>query len=174
MGSHGMGKRKGAAFERRICVALSRFIDPDGNDTIFWRSAMSGGRATIQNRKGIANKTQLGDITCVHKAGLWITDNFFIECKFYGDLDLESSILIGRGKLAKFWRKAVKEAKNCKRHPLLIAKQNRTPTLVLTTQEGLKCFNTFTHTDDIVPRVCFWRSVTSQPVQIMFFEDMFK
>lgn len=167
-------KMKGAAFERKVCVALSRFIDPRSEDTLFWRSSLSGGRATIQNRKGIVNKTQLGDITSVDPRGRWVTDNFFIECKFYGDLDLESSILIDRGRLSKFWRKVVKEAKNAKRHPLLIAKQNRTPILVLTTLNGLKCFNTFAPNDDVTPRVCFWRSAVSQPVQIMFFEDMFK
>src|SRR5690242_5955748 len=97
---HGGGKQKGSSFERKVCKVLSRFVDPDGTDTHFWRSAMSGGRSTIQRKKGIRNDKQVGDITCVSNKGAWLTDLFLIECKFYKDLNLASGLLFGKGKLA--------------------------------------------------------------------------
>lgn len=143
MGKGGKGKRKGSKQERKICWALSRFIDPNGEDTIFWRSAMSGGRATVQSRKGIKNTNQAGDITCIDERGAWLTDLFCIESKFYKSLDLEASLLLGKGKLAAFWRSHYKVSKSVDRAPLLIARQNRTPTLVILDAKGLSKFRTY-------------------------------
>jgi hypothetical protein len=139
----GGGKGKGSGFERKVCVTLSRFVDPGGEDTIFWRSAMSGGRATVQGRKGIANKTQLGDITCVHEKGAFLTEMFVIECKFYGNLDLVAFLFKGKGKLREFWDVLVKQADKHGKNPLLIARQNRLDTLMLTTEKGKACLKTF-------------------------------
>mgnify|MGYP001616955594 CR=1 FL=1 len=139
----GGGKGKGAAFEREVCRDLSRFVDPKGTDTLFWRSAISGGRATVERRKGIKNRTQLGDITCIHKSGHWLTELFYLECKFYRDLDLASSLLFGKGKLAAFWRETVDKATECEREPLLIARQNRTDALVVFSASGLVKFKSF-------------------------------
>lgn len=139
----GGGKQKGAAFERKICWALSRFIDPKGKDTLFWRSAMSGGRATVQARKGIKNTTQLGDITCIDPRGRWITDNYVVECKFYKSLDIETGLLNGRGNLFKFWKHHCKLARKARKKPILIAKQNQTQTLVLMDGPGMIVYKTF-------------------------------
>lgn len=132
----GGGKQKGAQFERQVCWDLSRYVDPDGDDTLFWRSAMSGGRATVQRRKGVKNTTQAGDITPIHSKGSWLTDLFVIECKFYKDLDLGPSILFKKGKLSQFWKEVRKKAKEQGKHPMLIAKQNRADTLVVLTTKG--------------------------------------
>lgn len=137
MGKGGKGKRKGSGYERKVCWALSRFIDPDGEDTIFWRSAMSGGRATVQGRKGIKNTNQAGDITCIDEKGQGFTDTFVIECKFYKDLDLASCLLFGTGKLAKFWKKHRKLAKKHGREPIMIAKQNRLPAFVIVSERAM-------------------------------------
>jgi hypothetical protein len=136
MGAH--SKQKGANFERWVCRQLSRYIDPQGTDTLFWRSAMSGGRATQQFKQGIKNKTQLGDITCVHEQGHWITNRYMLECKFYAKLDIASSLLFGHGHLAKFWSDHVKASEGKDRHPLLIAKENFREPLVLITEQGLR------------------------------------
>lgn len=166
------GKSKGAGFEREICKKLSRFIDPKGTDTLFWRSAMSGGRATVQNRKkGIENKTQLGDITCVSKAGLWLTETFVIECKFWKDLDITSCLIKRKGKLIQFWREVKKVAKKHDKHPLLIAKQNNIETLVLTTINGWTSYKTYRH-NDTLPIVEFYDK--NRTVLIFKFREMFQ
>jgi len=138
-----MGKNKGSSFERKVCWDLSRLIDPKGEDTLFWRSAMSGGRSTIQKRKGIKNTTQLGDITAVHEKGLYLTELFVIECKFYKSLGIESSLLVQKGQLYKFWKLVKKVAKRNDRSPILIAKQNRSPVLIIFDKNGLQKWNTF-------------------------------
>ena len=140
----GGGKQKGAAFERKVCEQLSRFIVPGTNETLFWRSAMSGGRATVRHKQGKkGDDNQAGDITCVHEAGRWLTEYFVIECKFYSDLDIEAFILSNKGKLAKFWNEVRLLAKRHKKTPMLIAKQNRTKTLLLLTTSGVNSFDVF-------------------------------
>lgn len=138
----GGGKQKGASFERQVCTDLSRFVDPDGSDTLYWRSAMSGGRATVQARSGVRNSTQLGDITCVHPRGEWLTSLMVIECKFYKDLNFGNSILFKKGNLYTFWKQVKKIAKKNDRHPLLIAKQNKSPAIVVFDKMGLQSFTT--------------------------------
>lgn len=168
----GGGKQKGASFEREVCHDLSRFIDPDGDDTLFWRSAMSGGRATLHHRKGINNETQLGDITCVHERGRWLTEYFVIECKHHANLNLASSLLFGRGKLVKFWREVCEVAASKERRPLLIAKQNRTETLVVTTEAGLQTIQTFRTRRPV--RVITRSNVMGLPALVCLYTKMFK
>ena len=182
MSKPGYGKIKGSAFEREVCRDLSRFVDPKSSDTLFWRSAMSGGRATLQHRKNVSklckdlnqklikNTTQVGDITCVHKDGHWLTQVFYIEVKFYKDLDLASSLLFGKGKLAKFWRETVEKANEVEREPLLVARQNRTDALVVFSPSGLVKFRSFGYAPSVImtssplsltasARVCLYREV---------------
>lgn len=128
---NGGGKGKGSTYERKVCGQLSRWISNGAMSDIFWRSAMSGGRATVAHRKGIAVR-QAGDITAVSPEGHILCDHSFIELKHYRDLDFDAFFLTGKGRLAKFWEIAVREAKKHEREPLLIARQNRTPDVVLT------------------------------------------
>jgi hypothetical protein len=121
---NGGGKRKGSAFEREICVALSLWVSKGKRKDLLWRSAMSGGRATVTRKRGEKNTTQTGDITAVHPDGNKLTNNFVIECKKYKDLDVASGLLFGRGRLAKFWAQAYRESHIVGKMPLLIAKQN--------------------------------------------------
>ena len=75
-----LSKQKGAEFERKICKQLSRWIDSNRED-LFWRSAMSGGRATLKSNKGEVSG-QAGDITSIDKIGQWfktMTTNDYIR-----------------------------------------------------------------------------------------------
>lgn len=127
----GGGKGKGAGFEREICKKLSLWISNGKREDLFWRSAMSGGRATLGHRKGKDLRYQAGDITATHPDGHVFTDYFYAECKFVNNLDLEGFFFKNTGKLNAFWCKTLVEAEKHKRHPFLVAKQNRLPTLVL-------------------------------------------
>ncbi len=77
----GRGSRTGSAFEREICVLLSRWWTNDQRDDIFWRSAGSGARATVRGRKGKSTAHQHGDIACTDPIGSPLTDLFAIELK---------------------------------------------------------------------------------------------
>lgn len=127
----GRGKAKGSAFERWICAALSLWVTNGASKDVFWRSAMSGGRATIHVGRGQKNR-QAGDICAVAPEGHILTDQYFIECKHLKDLNLTGFVLSDVGPLAKFWKVCVEQATTHGRIPMLIAKQNQQPVMVLT------------------------------------------
>lgn len=132
------GKQKGSAYERQICVKLSRWVSAGKNDDLFWRSAMSGGRATVSAKSGKKLNNQAGDICAVGPKGFILTATHYLECKFYKDLDLESFFLKGQGKLAAFWVEATKQAALHSKTPLLIAKQNRCSSLLVAPPNALQ------------------------------------
>jgi hypothetical protein len=126
----GGGKQKGAGFERKICVALSQWVSAGTRKDCFWRSAMSGGRATLGLRKGDKHLSQGGDVSAIDPLGAPLTERFCVEIKFYKDLDL-AAFWLGYGTLHRFWERALADAQSYGKEPMLIAKQNLYPTLVL-------------------------------------------
>ena len=129
MGS--LSKQKGASFERFICVALSKWVSAGERDDLFWRSSMSGGRATIGKKAEKSRAQQAGDISAIDPAGHVLTDRFFIECKHVKDLHLTGFLLSGAGDLARYWKVARREAKAHGKEPMLIAKQNMYPVIMI-------------------------------------------
>lgn len=123
-------KRKGSQFERDVCKSLSLWVSGGKDVDLFWRSAMSGGRATVQRKKGVAVR-QGGDICSVAPEGHVFTDRFYCECKSYKQLQIDRFIILGTGKLAAFWKETKKQAALHDKEPLLIAKQNGFPILVV-------------------------------------------
>ena len=124
------GKQKGSGFERECCKELSLWITDGKMEDCLWRSAMSGGRATVARRKGQMVR-QSGDICAVSPEGHILTDKWFIECKNYRRLQLDQFLVKGTGDLATFWKKACEEAARDSKDPMLIAKQNSWPTLII-------------------------------------------
>lgn len=127
----GGGKAKGSAFERRVCKELSLWVTAGKNEDVFWRSAMSGGRATVAHKRGAKLSRQAGDISAVAPEGHALTDKFYIEVKHVKSLDLLQFYAKGTGHLAKFWKVAKREAKRHGRRPLIIARQNNLPTVII-------------------------------------------
>lgn len=132
----GGGKQKGASFERDVCRKLSLWVTYSKQEDVFWRSAMSGGRSTVAHAKGKRMAAQAGDISCIHPAGQIFADVFLIECKHYADLNY-TGLLTGTGNLLAFWEELDKQCLRYEKLPFLIAKQNRLPTMVCTTRQGL-------------------------------------
>lgn len=127
----GGGKAKGSAFERDVCKQLSKWVTKGERDDVFWRSAISGGRATVRFAKGKTTEHQAGDICAVHPSGHSFTSYWFIECKFVKSYRIDLFFLGDGGLLYDFWQKAVQEASKYRRTPMLIAKQNRGRTIVV-------------------------------------------
>lgn len=134
----GGGKQKGSAFERMVCERLSLCVTKGANRDVFWRSATSGGRGTLLKKRGKEEKgNQAGDITSVGPEGHRLTSRVYIECKFYRDLSLQSFLLgLNKGGLYNFWKQTKEAAKQHNREPMLIAKQNNVPALVITRKEA--------------------------------------
>lgn len=131
----GGSKRKGSAFERETCVMLSKWLSGGEREDIFWRSSMSGGRATVARKKGKNLSSQVGDVSCIHPMGHKFIEAFTVECKHYTDLNFEG-LLTGKGKLIEFWKVLFKQAGE--KHRFLIAKQNRLPVYIGLTYDGMK------------------------------------
>lgn len=132
----GGGKAKGASFERDICRQLSLWVSKGTQEDCFWRSAMSGGRATVAHAKGKRLAAQAGDISCVHPTGAPLVNRFFMECKFYASLDF-AGLLTDSGNLVKFWKEAVDQSLRYDKEPMLIAKQNRLNTVFCLNMPGV-------------------------------------
>jgi hypothetical protein len=126
----GGGKAKGSSFEREICKKLSLWVSEGRRDDLFWRSAMSGGRATVRSKVGKATINQLGDITAIDPLGFPLTDKFVIECKNYANLEW-SSFIYGKGFVWKTWEILFKLSLDNNKRPFLILKQNMQKPLVL-------------------------------------------
>lgn len=101
------------------------------SEDLFWRSAMSGGRATVGFRKGKDHSRHAGDISATSVAGHALTDEWYVECKAYRNLQIGSGMIKGVGKLFTFWNEAVLQAEQYGKKPMLIAKQNQVPVIVL-------------------------------------------
>lgn len=132
-------KGKGSSFERKVCTTLSLWVTEGKQNDCFWRSSISGGRATVAHNKGKTNR-QAGDICSVSPEGHILTEKFFIECKHYRKLQIDKFILLKEGTLAKFWVTCNNQAFNHKRWPMLIVKENGKPELVITYQDHLTNF----------------------------------
>lgn len=134
----GGAQAKGASFEREVCVLFSLWISQGKRRDCFWRTAMSGGRATIARKGGRMNKSQVGDICAVDELGHPFIDRFIVECKHYKDLSIESGIIARTGLAYQFWIKLYRQCKALRfaREPLLILRQNNTKTLIITTWTG--------------------------------------
>jgi len=125
-----MSKQKGAAFERWVCQQLSLWVSHGKRRDLFWRSAMSGGRATLGARKGQKHRTQCGDISAISPEGAALTTVFMVECKCYRSLDLHKMVY-GKGRLVKMWRALMEESAKFNRDPMLIFKENGRPPMVV-------------------------------------------
>lgn len=133
----GGGKNKGSSFERSICCRLSLWLTDNKREDVLWRSAMSGGRSTVAFAKGKRFASQAGDICSIDPLGNALTDKFMVECKFYSDLNFVG-LLTYKGNLAKFWGTAKTQAAQCKKLPMMIAKQNAQPIVVCLSKEGAR------------------------------------
>lgn len=129
-------KQKGAAFEREACVRLSLWVSGGKERDLFWRSAMSGGRASRGHARGETLRRQAGDICAVSPEGHRLTDEFFIELKHVKDLAIGSFFLKGKGALAGYWTVALREAARYQRRPMLIARQNFFDTIIIVPTNG--------------------------------------
>lgn len=147
----GGGKSKGASFEREICVRLSIWISNGLQEDVFWRSAMSGGRATVGQKKGKKHSSQVGDISCIHSTGNHFIEYFAPECKHYANLDWQG-LVTGKGKLLQFWAEINKQAEAHGKHPMLFARQNRLPTVVCLTHSGTTTLSLQGHQTIIISR----------------------
>jgi hypothetical protein len=94
------GHNKGGKFERDVSRMLSLWWSGGKNDDVFWRTAGSGGRATMRGRRG-KSTAQVGDIAAVDPSGEPFIAKVVLELKRgYGKFDL-LDLIDSRGKKPK-------------------------------------------------------------------------
>ena len=147
-------KQKGSSWEIQICRLLSMWISEGKRVDVFWRSAMSGGRATIGLDRGFKHKAQAGDISAIAALGERLLDHFIIESKFYKDLQLTNMVLKENGFLYDFWTDLTTKATVFDKQPMLIGRQNSFPPFVLMNNESMDIFDlTPAHAAAVLPRL---------------------
>lgn len=133
----GGGGKKGGEFERDVCKELSKAISGGLRKDLFWRTSMSGGRATLMRRAGQRNLSQMGDVSSLDSSSNWLTDRYMIECKHSKDTGLLPFLIHGGGKIANWVSTMEQQGHECQRRPLLVFRQNHMPILVLTRENGV-------------------------------------
>jgi hypothetical protein len=128
----GRGKSKGSAFEREISKQLSLWWSNGQRDDLFWRTAASGGRATVRKKKG-KNTGDSGDIASTDPDSAAMTKAFSMELKAgYNTYTLDTLLYRSdQSPLIKFFDQAIQsmrqsEAKNW----MVIHKIDRKPLTV--------------------------------------------
>lgn len=123
-------KQKGSSFERDTCRKLSLWLSQGERDDLLWRSAMSGGRATVGLADGVTRRAQAGDLSSIDAMSHSFIDTHVVECKHYRMIEADTLVFTNKGELAKFWDRAQEDAMEHGKRPWLIAKQNHRPTLL--------------------------------------------
>lgn len=132
----GRSKAKGSSFERQICKALSHWLSKGKSTDLFWRTSLSGGRATVQHRKGVKVR-QAGDICAVSPEGHAFTEIWYCECKHIKNMNLSGFLIANQGPLSVFWPVACREAEKHGLQPMIIIR-SRGPILVITKPQALE------------------------------------
>lgn len=132
-----MGKsNKGGQFERDIARTLSLWWTNGERDNVFWRSSMSGGRATVRARKGQNTNYLAGDLTATDPIGAPLIESTVVELKRgykrWCILDLVDSKKPSSSVLASFLDQVEEELKQAKvKSFLLICKRDGREPIVL-------------------------------------------
>lgn len=132
------GSQKGAAFERTIAKQISLWVSGGTNPDLLWRSASSGARSTVRRKatgKGIDN--QASDIAPTHVDAEPFSSLFILECKHYKVIQAQVALYDWPASmLAKWWAKARIDAVSVGKVPLLVAKENQRPALLVCPDYG--------------------------------------
>ncbi len=78
-------------------------------------------------------------MTAIAAEGYPLAEQVLCEFKHYSDLNIPQGLLKGTGWLKEFWVRTCKDAARIGKQPLLVARQNRYPTLALLSP-GFKLF----------------------------------
>jgi len=151
--------QKGSTYERDICRRLSLWVSNRLRQDVFWRTAMSGGRATMRSRlapNASPFTAQAGDISAIHPWGHLLLDLFTVECKYWRDLHLEHLIFDQAGYIGKLWIEPNKTAALHKREPFVVLKQNQRLDIVATTLRGWRILHVGATQTDSMPRIVYF------------------
>ena len=126
-----MKSAKGGEFERQMSKDLSLWWNNGERDDVFWRTAMSGGRATVRGRQGKQTFGACGDIQAVDPVGQPLTRLCTIELKRgYTNTSFGDVLEIRETKTQQPWEMFVEQAMEAAQrartpHWMLICKRDK-------------------------------------------------
>lgn len=172
------GHNKGSSFERKICVALSKWWSDGKSDSIFWRSAGSGARATTRHRKGMNTENGEGDVIYSDASGKLFTDAFCIELKCgYGNWSLSDFLETNQKEtqFSKFWSQVNESALNTpKASPILIYKKDRKNVMVAFSHMVFHfLYKVYGHSVDTVSRIELHDCKNGVTIFVFRFDELF-
>lgn len=127
------GHSKGASYEREVCKLLSKWWTGGERSDIFWRTSISGGRATTRMKKGKSTFGQVGDMQATDPIGQPLIDLCVIEMKRgYGMTSFMDDVEVSPSrKNEPLWSEWVTKA-------MMKAKESNTPYWLLITKRNGK------------------------------------
>jgi hypothetical protein len=125
----GGGKAKGSNWERAVGTTLSLWVSEGARSDLFARTVLSGGQFTISK----INEGIPGDLMANNPLAFVFMELFSVECKAYKDIGLDKYIWDTAGKsfLAKTYKLAKDLSTKIGVSPLVVAKQNHQPAIVI-------------------------------------------
>lgn len=137
------GVGKGGSGERFVARALSRWITGKSTPEVLWRSAMSGGKATLN---GVKRHTMAGDFVAIDDRAIFLTKVAVLDAKnrktanvldflplAAEDMDCHKISKGAKTKGKKLWKdtiycwwiKLCEEAREAEKIPILVFKRHR-------------------------------------------------
>lgn len=162
--------QKGGAYERDFCKRLSLWLSGTDDD-LFWRSSMSGGRATVRSRQGKKTAGHYGDIVATDHRGRKFLKTFTLELKRgYNRCNTALSDLLdvpeeGKPQEIGMWiRQARESAKLAKsRFWLIVYKKDRRDEIVVMPEACFRHY--FLHVE--IPYTCYRGKVRTAADKIL-------
>lgn len=123
---------KGSSFERDTCRVFSLWVSAGARADLFSRNVLSGGRFTNQAKANSAELSNPGDMIASHPMGNAFLSLFAIECKHVQNVGFEPLLFdFAEGSfLTRVLGKARTQAHMIACQPLVVARQNRRPTVL--------------------------------------------
>lgn len=169
----GGSKRKGGKFERDMCKALSLWWTCNTRDDVFYRTASSGGRATVRAKSKKQTHGQYGDIQAVDPIGKPLMDLCVIECKdgYPGQsvFDLLDEPQKQKPKFREFFEQCLDEQKQAKTpFWMLISRRKGKVPMVYIPYSMFRMLvrTTFAHIEEAFPVARFTIQALSRPRRI--------
>ena len=130
---------KGFGYERELCRLWSLYWTGGANDAVFWRTSASGSRATNRALAGVGlTKYQYGDMTFIEPIGQPLLEDWCFEFKRYSSINVFSVLydMAPEKALLSHWAKAVREADDSGRRPILVTKVDRGADIMWVSRDG--------------------------------------
>jgi hypothetical protein len=151
---------KGNSFERQLCKDLSLWWTNGENDSVFWRTSGSGGRATSRHSRSKRTKNQYGDVCVVDAIGQPFIDLFVVEAKRgYSSSSLANLLDRPRDACQQIWEEWIQQAQEAHERAgsfswMIIAQRDRRERIVVLPESTWEEYRQHeSSTDDVIPFV---------------------